>query len=251
VKSGITEAKPKIKEAVVVEGRDDVEVVRRAVDAVCIPTHGFGIAAETWQLLDKAYDELGIIILTDPDHAGETIRKRLAERYPDARHAYLARRLATKDDDIGIENANPADVAEAILKAHASVNASAGINEKARASVTETVAGIGASAGTAAKSIGNDSTNNINNTASSAGTNEDADLYDIAAENNVSMELLQELGLSGGAGARELRAETARVLGIGYGNSKAFLRMLNGFGITPAELTEAVKAAQASQLPTT
>ena len=35
--------KLKIKEAIVVEGRDDTIAVKRAVDGLTIETHGFGI----------------------------------------------------------------------------------------------------------------------------------------------------------------------------------------------------------------
>ena len=64
-----------------VEGRDDTAAVKRAVCAETIETHGFGISAETWKLIEKAHEERGIIILTDPDHAGEEIRKRLTEKF--------------------------------------------------------------------------------------------------------------------------------------------------------------------------
>ena len=35
--------KKTIKEAIIVEGRDDTTAIRRAVDAVTIETHGFGM----------------------------------------------------------------------------------------------------------------------------------------------------------------------------------------------------------------
>ena len=70
----------KIREIIVVEGRDDTTAVRRSVDAVTIETHGYGISAATWKLIDKAYHEKGIIVFTDPDHAGEQIRRRYRER---------------------------------------------------------------------------------------------------------------------------------------------------------------------------
>jgi ribonuclease M5 len=110
--------KKKIKEAIVVEGRDDADVVSRAYDTLIIATHGFGIRSETWQLMEKAYREKGLIVLTDPDHAGEEIRKRILERFPQALQAYMPRAAATAGDDIGVENATPDDVTEAIEKAH-------------------------------------------------------------------------------------------------------------------------------------
>ncbi len=107
-----------IKEIIVVEGRDDTAAIKRAVDANTIETHGFGISGATWKLLEKAYKEKGLIIFTDPDFAGNEIRRRLTERFPDAAHAYLSRKDATKADDIGIENADPESIIEALSKAH-------------------------------------------------------------------------------------------------------------------------------------
>lgn len=104
----------RIEEAIAVEGRDDVAAVSRAVDALIIPTHGFGISAETWGMLQKAYEDKGLIILTDPDHAGEQIRKRLSEKFPEAIHAYVSRDDASTAGDIGIENAEPDAIWQAI-----------------------------------------------------------------------------------------------------------------------------------------
>ena len=113
-----------IDEIIIVEGRDDTAAVRRAVDAVTIETHGYGIRPSTWDVIDKAYESKGIIIFTDPDTAGEQIRRRLAERYPEAKHAFLDRGLAEKDGDIGIENASPASICAALEKARCSAFAS-------------------------------------------------------------------------------------------------------------------------------
>ena len=109
--------KLKIDQAIVVEGRDDVDAVSRAVDALIIPTHGFGITAETWGMIAKAYEEKGLVILTDPDHAGEEIRRRLTERFPESVQAHVARKDAITADDIGIENAEPEAIAIALEKA--------------------------------------------------------------------------------------------------------------------------------------
>ena len=107
----------KIREIIIVEGRDDTTAVKRSVDAVTIETHGYGISAATWKLIDKAYREKGIIVFTDPDHAGEQIRRRIMARYPDAGQAFLDRDLAEKAGDIGIENASPQAIRDALSKA--------------------------------------------------------------------------------------------------------------------------------------
>ena len=107
----------KLDQAIVVEGRDDVDAVGRAVDALIIPTHGFGITKETWALIEKANQEKGLIILTDPDFSGEEIRRKLTARFPEAIQAYVSQDKATKADDIGIENACPEDILSAIEQA--------------------------------------------------------------------------------------------------------------------------------------
>lgn len=111
----------KIKEIIVVEGRDDTDAIKKSVDAVTIETHGYGITKSTWDLIAKAYNEKGIIVFTDPDHAGEQIRRRIMEKFPDAKQAFLDRKSATKSGDIGIENASPESIRQALEKAHCDI----------------------------------------------------------------------------------------------------------------------------------
>ena len=110
------EDKLSINEVIVVEGRDDIDAVAKACDALIIATHGFGITSETWGLIEKAYEEKGIIILTDPDYSGEEIRRKLMAKFPKALHAYLPKSEAIKDDDIGVENAAPDAIRLALTK---------------------------------------------------------------------------------------------------------------------------------------
>ena len=113
----------RIKQAIVVEGRDDQRAVLAAVDANIICTHGYGISAETLQLIGEAYKKQGIIIFTDPDHAGKNIRKKITGLCPDALQAFLTEEQAYRDGDIGIENAKPEDIRRALEAAGASVDA--------------------------------------------------------------------------------------------------------------------------------
>lgn len=113
--------KLKIKEAVIVEGRDDTAAVKRGVDCHTIETHGFGISKSTFEAIEKAYNTIGIIILTDPDFAGEKIRKRLFEKFPKAKNAYVSRLDAVSGKNVGIENAQPQDIVSALKKARASL----------------------------------------------------------------------------------------------------------------------------------
>ena len=106
-----------IKEVIVVEGKDDIAAVKAALDAEVIATGGFGYKKEFIKSLKNIADRTGIIILTDPDYAGEQIRKDLSKHVKNCKHAFLPQGKALKKGDIGVENATKEDIVEAILKA--------------------------------------------------------------------------------------------------------------------------------------
>ena len=105
-----------IKEVLVVEGKMDIVAIDKAVEADCIITGGFSLKSKTLDDIEKAYKKRGIIILTDPDCAGERIRKFLAKRFPEAKHAFVPKEDATANDDIGIEQASPEAIRTALEK---------------------------------------------------------------------------------------------------------------------------------------
>ena len=105
-----------LKEVLVVEGKADVAAVKRAVEADCITTGGFHFTRRTLENISAAYERRGIIILTDPDSAGENIRNFLTRKFPAAKHAYIPRDEATAHDDVGIEQASPESIRKALSK---------------------------------------------------------------------------------------------------------------------------------------
>ena len=211
---------PKIEEIIVVEGRDDTAAIRCAVDAVTIETHGFGIREETWDLIDKAYQTKGIIVFTDPDTAGEQIRRRILERFPEAKEAFLDQALAAKAGDIGIENASPESIQEALGKVHGRVDA------KAR----------GTKEGAAEPGAGG------SGAASCGGTEPGAEWAGSGASTEVftSADLFR-WGLDGVPGAAQRRRQLGQKLGIGQATAKTFLHRLNRFGISREEVEAALK----------
>ena len=110
------QGKIKIEEIIVVEGRDDTAAIKRAVTAQTIETHGFGMNEEMWKRIDRAYKSCGVVLFTDPDRAGENIRRKIKERYPLCKEAFRPRREAVKKGNLGIENAAPEAIVEALLK---------------------------------------------------------------------------------------------------------------------------------------
>lgn len=106
-----------IKEVIVVEGRDDVTAVKRAVEAEVIAVGGFGINEKVIQRIKEAQKRQGVIVLTDPDFAGEKIRRIIAKRVSGVKHAYITQKEGIKDGDIGVENAEPETIIKALQSA--------------------------------------------------------------------------------------------------------------------------------------
>ncbi|RIW29878.1 ribonuclease M5 [Bacillus salacetis] len=110
----------KIKEIIVVEGRDDTTAIRRAVDADTIETNGSAVSKETLLKIKHAQEKRGVIIFTDPDYPGERIRKIVSDNVPGCKHAFIAKRdaLPKNGRGIGVEHASPAVIQEALKEAH-------------------------------------------------------------------------------------------------------------------------------------
>ena len=94
----------------------DVLAVNRAVEADCIITDGFRLRPQTLASIKDAYNRRGIIIMTDPDPAGERIRRFLSKKFPEAKHAFVPKEDATANDDIGVEQASPEAIRTALEK---------------------------------------------------------------------------------------------------------------------------------------
>lgn len=114
--------KKRIKEVIVVEGRDDISAVKAAVDAEIIQTNGFAIRKKgNIEKLRVAYEKKGLIVLTDPDFVGEELRKYIQSFFPNVKHAYISRKEGSKDGDVGVENATPEAIINALEKAKCEV----------------------------------------------------------------------------------------------------------------------------------
>ena len=117
--------KAKIQEIIIVEGRDDISAVKAAVDAEVIQVNGFAIRKKgNIDKIKKAYENKGIILLTDPDYAGNDIRNFLQRNFPKAKNAYISREEGKKDGDIGVENASPESIVRALQLAKCTLESS-------------------------------------------------------------------------------------------------------------------------------
>lgn len=115
-----------IKEIIVVEGKSDISAVKKAVDAEVIATSGLGINDKIINYIKKVSKNRGIIILTDPDYPGKKIRNILSSEIDNCKHAFIPRDKANKNGDIGVENASPEQIIEALKNARAEISVEIG-----------------------------------------------------------------------------------------------------------------------------
>lgn len=106
----------KVKEIIVVEGKNDTLAIKRAVDADTIETRGSAIPKHVLDELRRAQATRGVIIFTDPDYAGERIRRIISQEIPGVKHAFIERELASTKQKVGVEHANPNDIRTALEK---------------------------------------------------------------------------------------------------------------------------------------
>ncbi|WP_433746093.1 ribonuclease M5 [Falsibacillus pallidus] len=110
----------KLKEIIVVEGKDDTTAIKRAVDADTIETNGSAISTETIEKIKLAQKTRGVIVFTDPDFPGEKIRKTIADVVPGCKHAFIEKFAAKPKfgKGIGVEHASNEAIREALKDAH-------------------------------------------------------------------------------------------------------------------------------------
>lgn len=116
--------KPRIKEIIVVEGKDDVSALRRAVDADIVITSGLGLTKEKIEEIRALSQRRGVIVFTDPDFPGGKIRHILKDAIPGLKHAYISKDDARcpKTGRLGVEYASPEAIIHALEQAKAEQN---------------------------------------------------------------------------------------------------------------------------------
>jgi ribonuclease M5 len=106
----------KVKEIIVVEGKNDTVAIKHAVNADTIETKGSAIPKHILDELRRAQVVRGVIVFTDPDYAGERIRRIISQEVPDVKHAFIEKERASHKQKIGVEHADSADIITALEK---------------------------------------------------------------------------------------------------------------------------------------
>ena len=104
----------KIKELIVVEGKHDRQKLEKLFDCDVICTDGLSMSPEVLETIKTVGEKRGIIILTDPDHPGEVIRKKIAEIVPQRQHVFVSKKEAIGRRNVGIEYVSDEDLVKAL-----------------------------------------------------------------------------------------------------------------------------------------
>ena len=104
----------KIKELIVVEGKHDRQKLEQLFDCDVICTDGLSMSPEVLETIKTVGEKRGVIILTDPDHPGEVIRKKIAEIVPQRQHVFVNKKEAIGKRNVGIEYVSDEDLVKAL-----------------------------------------------------------------------------------------------------------------------------------------
>ena len=110
----------KIKEVIVVEGKDDTKQILKAVNADTYETNGSALSAVDIDRLKKLQKTRGLIVFTDPDFNGERIRRIVTKAVPDAKQAFITRKEGEphKKGSLGVEHASKEALEHALSDLH-------------------------------------------------------------------------------------------------------------------------------------
>lgn len=95
----------KIKEIIVVEGKNDTQKLQRFFDCDTIETQGTHLSQNTLKLIQEVQKKRGIIIFTDPDSPGEKIRQTINSKIDGCKNAFIDKEKARTSKKVGVEHA--------------------------------------------------------------------------------------------------------------------------------------------------
>lgn len=106
--------KEHIKEILVVEGKNDTNVLQTYFDCDTIETGGDNVNRRVLERIKEASKKRGVIVFTDPDRPGEHIRKQIQDAIPEVKHVFIKKEKARTTKKVGVEHASKDDLWEAL-----------------------------------------------------------------------------------------------------------------------------------------
>ena len=104
----------KIKEIIIVEGKNDTHRLKNYFDCDTIETHGSALSKRTLEMIKMANSKRGVIVFTDPDAPGERIRTIINQNILGCKNAFIHKNKAKTNKKVGIEHASKEDLEESL-----------------------------------------------------------------------------------------------------------------------------------------
>ena len=108
----------KIKEVIVVEGKNDTANLKRWLDVDTIETSGSGITDKTIERIRQFAKTRGVIVFTDPDSPGDQIRQKVNQAVPGCKNAFIpsgkAWEIVRGKRKVGVEHAGEQEILAAL-----------------------------------------------------------------------------------------------------------------------------------------
>lgn len=99
---------------IVVEGKTDAAIISSLYKCDVVITNGSAVSRETIDYLKRASLSHEIIVFTDPDSPGERIRSIIDQNVDNVKHAFIEKKKAIKKHKVGVAEASPQAIVEAL-----------------------------------------------------------------------------------------------------------------------------------------
>lgn len=104
----------KIKEVIIVEGKNDTNVLKSYLDCDTLETNGTHLGKSVLSQIKELQKVRGVIIFTDPDFPGEKIRTMINQHVPGCKNAFIEKAKAKTSKKVGVEHAHKEDILHAL-----------------------------------------------------------------------------------------------------------------------------------------
>ncbi len=104
----------KIKEVIVVEGKNDTKNLKTYFDVDTIETNGSHLSKDTIKLIKEINKNRGVILFLDPDVPGEKVRNTINQQIQGLKNAFVLKEDARTTKKVGIEHASKEVLTEAL-----------------------------------------------------------------------------------------------------------------------------------------
>jgi ribonuclease M5 len=103
-----------VQDFIVVEAKTDVSFLSQFLNATFLTTNGLNVDDDLIQQIGSFLPHPGVILLTDPDGPGKSIRQQILRFYPDIKNAYISASKSRIGRKVGVAQSTHEEVMTAL-----------------------------------------------------------------------------------------------------------------------------------------